>query len=52
MPGTLGNMIVLAVLAVAVALAVRPVWKSHKAGGHCSGDCGSCGSCHGGCHSK
>ena len=52
MPGTLGHMIVLAVLAVAVALAVRSVWKSHKAGGHCSGDCGSCGSCHGGCHSK
>ena len=44
----LGNSIVIAVLAVAVALAVRSLWKAHKSGGHCSGDCGSCGGCYGG----
>ena len=49
MPEILGNLIVLAVLAIVVALAVRSVWKSHKSGGHCNGDCGSCGS---GCHCK
>ena len=46
----MGNLIVLAVLAIVVALAVRSVWKAHKAGGHCGGDCscggGDCGSCH------
>ena len=49
MPSILGNLIVVAVLAVIVVLAVRSLWKSHKAGGHCSGDCGSC---HGSCCSK
>lgn len=52
MPGYLGYVIVIAVLAIVVALAVRSLWKEHKAGGHCSGDCGSCGGCHGGCHGK
>ena len=36
MSGILGNVIVLAVLAVVVALAVRSLWKSHKSGGHCT----------------
>nr|WP_325184931.1 FeoB-associated Cys-rich membrane protein [uncultured Oscillibacter sp.] len=48
MPAVLGNIIVLTVLAVAVGLAVRSLWKSRKSGGGCSGDCGNCGSC-GGC---
>lgn len=48
----LGNVIVLAVLSIVVALAARSVWKSHKEGGHCGGDCGSCGGCCGSCHSK
>ena len=45
MPSILGNAIVIAVLAIVVALAVRSLWKSHKSGGHCSGDCSSCGGC-------
>ncbi|MCI8813571.1 MAG: FeoB-associated Cys-rich membrane protein [Oscillibacter sp.] len=41
----IGSGIVLLALAAAVGLAVRSLWKSHKAGGHCNGDCGSCGGC-------
>lgn len=47
MPSILGNLIVILVLAAVVVLAVRSLWKSHKAGGHCNGDCASCGGCHG-----
>lgn len=47
MPGILGYVIVTAVLAVIVALAIRSLWKSHKKGGHCTGDCSRCGGCHG-----
>lgn len=47
MPPILGNLIVLLVLAAAAALAVRSLWRSHKRGGHCNGDCASCGGCHG-----
>lgn len=50
MPDLLGYLVVMAVLAVAVALAVRSLWKSHKSGGHCSGDCRSCGGCHSNYH--
>lgn len=46
MPSIIGNGIVIAVLVVVVALAVRSLWKSHKSGGHCNGDCSSCGGCH------
>lgn len=42
-----GNFIVLLVLATVVALALRSLWRSHKQGGHCSGDCASCGGCGG-----
>jgi hypothetical protein len=42
----LGNLIVLAVVAVAAALAVRSLWKSHKKGGGCDGNCSHCGGCH------
>lgn len=41
----LGNVVVIAVVAAAAALAARSVWRSHKAGGHCNGDCGHCGGC-------
>lgn len=45
MSSMLGNMIVLAVLAAVVALAIRALWKAHKSGGGCNGDCASCGRC-------
>ena len=43
----LGNLIVLLVLAAVTALAVRSLWRSRKQGGHCTGDCASCGCCGG-----
>lgn len=46
MPSMLGNAIVITALVLVVALAVRSLWKSHKTGGHCNGDCGNCGGCH------
>lgn len=46
MPPILVNIIVFAALAAAVALAIRSIWKSHKSGGHCSGDCSQCNGCH------
>ncbi len=45
MPTTLGNLIVLLVLAAVVSLAVRSLWRDHKRGRHCNGDCASCGGC-------
>lgn len=45
MSDILGNVIVLAVLAVVVTLVIRSLWKSHKNGGSCSGDCSNCSSC-------
>ena len=47
MPQVLGQVLVGLILIGVVTLAVRSVWKSHKAGGHCSGNCSRCG---GGCH--
>ena len=47
MPQMLGQALVGLILIGVVALAVRSVWKSRKAGGHCAGDCSRCG---GGCH--
>ncbi|HIT31987.1 MAG TPA: FeoB-associated Cys-rich membrane protein [Candidatus Enterenecus stercoripullorum] len=38
--------IVVAVLAVIVALAIRSLIKQKKSGGGCSGDCGHCSGCH------
>jgi len=43
---TPGELIVVLILAGVVGLAVRSLWKSHKSGGHCNGDCSRCGSCH------
>ena len=46
MPPIVGYIIVTAVLVAVVALAVRSLWKSHKSGGGCSGDCAHCKGCH------
>ena len=43
MPSILANLIVIAILAVVVAFAVRSIIKKRKSGGGCSGDCSSCG---------
>lgn len=40
----MGDLIVIGVLAAAVLLAVRSLWKNHKAGG-----CAGCSKCSGGC---
>ncbi|MCI8870075.1 MAG: FeoB-associated Cys-rich membrane protein [Lawsonibacter sp.] len=45
MPAVLGNIVVIAVLIAVSALAVRSLWKSRRDGGHCTGDCSSCGCC-------
>lgn len=48
MPPILGNLIVLAALMGAVALAIRSIWRDHKRGKSCScgGDCARCKGCH------
>jgi len=39
--------IVIVLLAAAVALAVRSLWRQHKSGkGSCDGDCSHCKGCH------
>ena len=43
----LPTIIVSLILAGVVALAVRSLGQSHKSGGHCNGDCGTCGGCRG-----
>ncbi|WP_155267212.1 FeoB-associated Cys-rich membrane protein [Ruminococcus flavefaciens] len=40
----IADIVILAVIGLAVALAVRYIVKSSKNGG-CCGDCGSCGGC-------
>ena len=45
-PPMIGKLIVIAALVAVAALAVRSIWKGHKKGGHCGGDCGQCGGCH------
>ena len=45
MSGILGTVIVCGVLAI--GLAVRSIWKSHRSGGHRSGNCAGCGCCGG-----
>ena len=44
----MGTVVVLAIVAGAVALAVRSMIKDKKAGGsiQCGGDCSRCGGCH------
>lgn len=46
MPPVIGNIIVIAILAVVVFFAARSVYRSHKKGGGCNGDCGHCNGCH------
>ncbi len=43
---TLGEIVVLLALAGVIGLAVRSLWKSHKSGKSCGGDCGNCRGCH------
>lgn len=45
MPNIVGYVMVCAVLALVVVLAVRSIWKGHKSGSHCTGDCAHCGQC-------
>ena len=47
MGNIIGNVVVIAILAAAVALAVRHLWKQHKSGG-CGCGCPGCDkkSCH------
>ena len=45
MSGILGSVIVILIVVGVAALAVRSLWKEHKAGGGCSGNCASCGGC-------
>ena len=47
MPGTLIDLIVILILAGMVALAIRSLWRDHKSGHSCSGDCSHCNGCHG-----
>ncbi len=47
MPAYLGEWIVGLVLAAVVLLAVRSLWRAHKSGGHCSGNCAGCTGCSG-----
>lgn len=41
----MGELIVILVLVGVVALAVRSLWKDHRSGGSCTGDCSRCGGC-------
>ena len=43
----MGTFIVLAIVILGAGLAGRALWKDHKAGKHCAGCPGNCGS---GCH--
>ncbi len=45
MPEMVGNAIVILLLVVLVVFAARSLWKSHKSGGQCTGDCSHCGGC-------
>ena len=40
-----GNLAVIALLAAAVTLAARSLWKSHKTPKHCTGNCATCRTC-------
>lgn len=52
MPDILITVLVLVALVLVAALAIRSMWKSHKSGGCCGGDCSACGGCHGSCRGK
>ena len=40
-----GDIIVIGVVGLCVGLALRLLYKDHKAGNHCGGSCASCGKC-------
>lgn len=45
----LGTVLVIAAITVIAVFAARSLWKSHKSGGKCTGNCAACGGCcHGG----
>ncbi len=48
----MGDVIVIGVLAVVVALEIRSMWKAKKNGGGCSGCSGNCGGCSSACSRK
>ena len=43
MPTFVGDAIVLSVVLLVMFFAARSLYRKHKAGGGCSGDCSSCG---------
>lgn len=45
----MGDVIVIAILGIIVALVIRSMWKNHKQGGGCSGCSCDCASCKAGC---
>ncbi|MDO4344619.1 MAG: FeoB-associated Cys-rich membrane protein [Eubacteriales bacterium] len=50
MPAFLGNLIVILLLAAVVFLVIRSMWRKHKEGPGCTGNCSTCGGCHGASH--
>ena len=40
-----GDIIVIGAVGLCVGLALRSLYKDHKAGNHCGGSCASCGKC-------
>jgi hypothetical protein len=47
MPAWFGTGLVLIIVAVLAFLAARSLWRTHKNGGGCGGDCSCCGGCSG-----
>ncbi len=45
---TVGDLIVIAVIAVIVFFVIRSIVRSKKSGGACTGNCASCSKCGGG----
>lgn len=45
----MGDVIVLAVIGLVVALVIRSMWKNHKNGKSSCGCSGNCGGCSAGC---
>lgn len=45
MPGMLGTIIVVLIVVGVAALSIRSLWKDHKSGGGCTGNCATCGGC-------
>ncbi len=47
MPGFLGTLIVVLLVAGLAALCARSLWRDHKSGGGCAGCSGNCAHCSG-----